>query len=277
MAWQNIRSRPTSPPGIVAADQNAWFIGTYIPWAQWFLMDKYRIFTGIVRNFTIGPDPKRLGTQAIYVHPCPQVAGPYDIAIKAWRRPMNLSGRDAWQQQGTIAVTAGSAAVTGSGTAFDQRMVGSVFRAAIAGAQPPTGTNGANPFWFQQTIQSVTDATHLTLTAAAPTTFTGAGSASGIGYCVSDPCDIPQSLFEAFKEGINAQTARLCNPKEREKQVARYQQAACARRKGWITSTEPRRAWGREAAPYRDYVTIPTVQPLAPVFSGGVELSGRKL
>lgn len=216
---------PDFAAGIIAAERNAWFIGTYIPPEQWFVMDKYRIFTGIVRNFTFLPDPKRYGQTALYVHPCPSVATEYDLQIKSWRRPMNLSGREPWQNTGTVTVTAGSAAVTGSGTAFDQRMVGSVLRVAYSGVQPPTGTAGNNRYLFQQTIASVINATNLTLTGPAPTFPSGQSTLTGVGYLVSDPCDVPASLIEAFKEGVYAQLARFCNPKEHKDQVAKYNAA----------------------------------------------------
>jgi hypothetical protein len=207
---------PEFAAGIVAAERNAFFIGTYVTPQQWFLLDKYRTFTGIVRHFTFMPDPNRYGQQALYVHPCPQTATEYDLQIKAWRRPMRLSGKEEWNYQGTI-TTNSTTAVTGSGTAFDQRMVGAVLRVAGSGTKRPTGTAGANPYLFQQTIASVTDTTHLTLTAAAPY------SLSGVGYSVSDPCDVPQSLWECYKAACEVELSRYVAPKEYAASIGRYQ------------------------------------------------------
>lgn len=208
---------PEFAAGIVAAERNAWFIGSYVPPDQWFLMDKYRVFSGIVRNFTILPDPKRYGQQALYVHPCPSVATEYDLQIKAWRRPMRLSGKESWNYTGTITTTAGSTDVTGTSTAFDQRMVGAVLRVVGSGTSKPTGTAGKNPYLFQQTIASVTDATHLTLSGAAPSAL------AGVGYCVSDPCDVPATLWDAFKALCFAELAQYCSPKEYMEIRARYE------------------------------------------------------
>jgi hypothetical protein len=215
---------PDFAAGIVAADRNAWFIGTYVPPDQWFLMDKYRVFTGVVRNFTIMSDPKRYGQQALYVHPCPMDPGEYDLQIKAWRRPMRISGKEPWNYTGTVTVNANSSAVVGVNTAFDQRMVGAVLRVAgAAGSGKPTGTAGKNPYLFQQTIATVTDATHLTLTGAAPT-FPGSSSTlTGVGYSVSDPCDVPASLWDCFKAACFAELAQYCAPKEYLAVRARYE------------------------------------------------------
>lgn len=68
---------------------------------------------------------------------------------------------------GTIAFTSGSTAVTGTGTSFT---TGSAWVGWKIGLQ---GTGGAAPTtWY--TIASVTDGTHLTLTAAASSTTSGA-------------------------------------------------------------------------------------------------------
>ena len=213
---------PEFAAGIVAAERNAWFIGTYIPPEQWFLMDKYRVFSGIVRNFTILPDPKRYGQQALYVHPCPSVATEYDLQIKAWRRPMRISGKEPWNHAGTVVVTAGSAAIVGTNTAFDQRMVGAVLRVAGSGAPKPTGITGKNPYLFQQTIATVTDATHLTLSGVAPSFPSGASTLTGVGYSVSDPCDVPASLWSCFKAACQKELAMYCSPKEYMAIQARY-------------------------------------------------------
>jgi len=205
---------PDFAAGIIAAEKNAWFIGTYVPPDQWFLMDKYRIFTGIIRNYTFLPDPKRYGQTALYVHPCPQIASEYDLQIKAWRRPMRLSGKEPWNYQGNVTVTSGNAAVTGNGTAFDQRMVGAVLRVAGAGTQKPTGTAGKNPYLFQQTIASVTDAGDLVLSNPAPSFPSGATTLSNVGYSVSDPCDVPASLWDCFKALCQAELAQYVSPKE---------------------------------------------------------------
>ena len=216
---------PEFAAGIIAAERNAWFIGTYIPPDQWFTMDKYRVFTGIVRNFTFLPDPKRYGQTALYVHPCPSVATEYDLQIKAWRRPMRLSGKEPWNYQGTITVNAGSSTITGSNTLFDQRMMGAVLRVAGAGTQKPTGTAGKNPYLFQQTVATVTSPTILTLSGPAPLFPSGSPTLTGVGYSVSDPCDVPAALWDCFKANCFAQLAAFCAPKEYLAVRARYEVA----------------------------------------------------
>jgi hypothetical protein len=127
---------------------------------------------------------------------------------------MRLSGKEPWNYQGTITVTAGSSAVTGTNTAFDQRMVGAVLRVAGAGSQKPTGTAGKNPYLFQQTIASVQSATALTLSGNAPSFPSGGGTLAGVGYSVSDPCDVPASLWDAFKSLAYRELAQYVSPKE---------------------------------------------------------------
>ena len=104
-------------------------------------------------------------------------------------------------------------------------MVGSVLRVAGAGSGKPTGTAGKNPYLFQQTVATVTDATHLTLSGPAPSFPGGGGTLTGVGYSVSDPCDVPAALWDVFKANCYAQLAQFCAPKEYMAVRARYEMA----------------------------------------------------
>jgi hypothetical protein len=179
------------------AEKNPWFIGEYTPFEDWSLMDKYRTMSSIVRRWTYGPVANRYGVTGFYVYPYSSNTEEYDILMKNRPRPLRVSGQEAWQYQGTVSVAANSTAVTGSGTAFttnQSQAVGSIIRFG-GGTTKPTGTWGRNPFLFQQTVASIASDTALTLSAPSPAAFSAAT------YCISDPVDVQQHMFDAFMRG----------------------------------------------------------------------------
>jgi hypothetical protein len=199
------------PPEFVAswspAEKNAWFVGQYIPFEDFFLIDKYRALTGIVRRWTIGPIPDLYGAMAIYVYPWSQTNDEEDMFIKIRPRELRISGTDPYCFAGTVSIPDGGMEVTGVRTAFNSNMVGSVIRFSDTTAMP-TGTAGINPYVFQTTINAVSSNTSVTLSQAAPQAF------SAVKYVVSDPVDISQGIYDLFLRACEKQLATACGMKD---------------------------------------------------------------
>jgi hypothetical protein len=207
-----------------ASERNSWFVGNYVPWVQYQQINKYRAYSGIVKIFSIGPNPKSYGGQCIYVHPWSQDDSEYDLECNFRPRAMAISGRESWSYAGKISTTAGSTSVVGVGTAFDSRMVGTMLRASADGTTLPTGPAGVNPFMFQQTVASVESTTGLTLSYAAPVAL------SSVKYTVSDPCDVSAAMYDVFIKGVECQLANFCGLGEYKDVMVRYQAALQAAR-----------------------------------------------
>jgi len=184
------------------AEQNAWCSGRYIPFDEWHLYDKFGPLTGTTRYWTIGPAPNRLGTMALYIAPQPTTATEYDLIMKCKPRRLAVTGQDAWNYQGTVACVAGSTTVTGTSTSFKSITAGSIIRFSDSSTLKPTGSNGSNPYIFQQTIAAVdTEAQILTLGYAAPV------SLAGVRYVISDPIDLDECIYDAFLRCCERQLA----------------------------------------------------------------------
>lgn len=84
---------------------------------------------------------------------------------------------------GTIALTAGSNAVVGTGTTFTAAMVGRVL----------TLTDGSDQDGIEYKIDSYTDATHITLE-----NYYGGNSGTGLSYKIGEVADIPEEFHEAL-------------------------------------------------------------------------------
>ncbi len=184
------------PPEFLAswspAERNARYIGEYVPFDQWHLLEKYRSLTGNVRRWTIGPALNRYGTMALYVDPWASSTSEYDFVMKCRPRVLSISGQDPWNYAGTVSVESGSATVTGDGTSFRSTMLGAIIRFSES-ASKPTGTNGINPYVFQQSITAV-DTTAQTMTIGAVSSV----ALSGVKYMVTDPVDLDIGLYDAF-------------------------------------------------------------------------------
>ena len=101
------------------------------------------------------------------------------------------------EKGGTIAITANTAVVTGTSTAFDQSLVGTVFRVSPNSRLPTSPSGGLdgdyNPPVATRLVKSVTNTTSLTLDSAVT------DAVSGQAYTASDPIDIePAVMGNAF-------------------------------------------------------------------------------
>jgi hypothetical protein len=193
------------------AERNAWWTGKYVPFEEWHLLERYRVMNGPVNYWTIGPAPDQYGTLALFVEPWSASISDLDFVMKCRPRQLSISGQDPWNYAGTVSVVAGSKTVTGSsGVLFKALMEGAIIRLSDTSAKP-TGTNGPNPYAFQQQIASVNvSAKTLTLRTASAVSLTS------VGYTVSDPVDIDTCIFDAFLRNCEKQLAHACGMKDYE-------------------------------------------------------------
>lgn len=109
---------------------------------------------------------------------------------------------------GTVAITADSASVTGTGTAFTERMIGAILRVS-PNADAPTPLVGSiastepNPATYQRVIMGVSDGTTLLVDE------TLGESASGRAFTISDPVDVTDLMIDAFLRLAELEFARL--------------------------------------------------------------------
>ena len=152
----------------------------------------YSTSTGAARYYAIGERPNTPAEKAIYLWPFASTAEPLDFTYNRRPRELQYSGRDAADMAGTITVTSGSNAVTGSSTTFEDQMAGAMILIGRDGTAIPTGRYGLNRFAEQHRIHSITSATALALTANV------SQSLSAVKYIITDPIDIETCAQNAF-------------------------------------------------------------------------------
>lgn len=165
--------------------------------------------------------------RAIKLFPIPQASDRCEFEYKRQMRPLQVIAETA----GTLTITQGQTAVTGVGTNFLSKHGGSVLRVGPtnfnskplrSGDTLPTitGLVGEQPYAFESSIFSVTDATHLTLLDPADQTLTG------VSFIISDPIDVEvQIMRQLFLRTAEAQLAILRNLETEKKVVDRWKDA----------------------------------------------------
>lgn len=145
-------------------------------------------------TFTYVGDQNRIGTLKMALFPAPDSAYAIDFLYR--RRPRQCFFEMV--TDGTVGAT--GTAVTGAGTAFTARMIGSVIRLAGDNQTMPTGEGGGNPAVEERVVTAVASATALTVDSAFTDTH------AGVRYVVTDPVDVePLVMGEYLLREIEAQ------------------------------------------------------------------------
>lgn len=149
-------------------------------WQQWYtIRGADQQYSGMVFEFL----------------PPPSSAVTWEFMYQADPRPIGLFGSATEYTTGTISVS--GASVTGAGTEFSSRMIGSVIRFTTSDTHTPTGSLGRagldNPYVEQRVIVDVSTTTSLTIDQAT------AGSYSAKKYSIGDPLDLDYHVMvDAF-------------------------------------------------------------------------------
>lgn len=151
------------------------------------------------RMYTIINDPDYVGALAVEVYPPPLSQRVFDYVYMRRQLPMSIEGYET----GTVAITAASASVVGTGTAWTSAMIGSVIRLGDT-SDVPTGIQGLTPFIEERIVTAVGSATTLTLDTAVTNTYSAAK------YVISSLVDMDEAvMLPAFITGCEAVYARM--------------------------------------------------------------------
>lgn len=137
-------------------------------------------------RYTITADPQSRSRMAIRLDPAPSAAHVFDYWMVRRGRPLLIDN----YSDGLVTVA--SVTVTGQGTAFTSRMVGSVIRFSIDAINTPTANSGVNPAVAEAVVKSVDSVSQITLDG--PIT----NITSGVKYIISDPLDVEAGAMETY-------------------------------------------------------------------------------
>jgi hypothetical protein len=181
----------------------------YIDPEQWFSRQRNFYSAGTPYCWTIaGSTNPRYGKKAIWVDPAPSADSQQVFLYRRTPRRLTYTGQETATTVGTVTLTAGSTAVTGTSTTFHARMVGSVLRVSDSTATAPDGLGGANPYTEEFVIKSVTNTTALVLAAAPEASYTG------VKYRISDPIDIDDCMISPMRRAVEFEIESIRNVSE---------------------------------------------------------------
>jgi hypothetical protein len=207
-------------------------------------LERQRVYTGPAdpRTYCLRGSPDFLGQMALSLHPAPDQA--YQLDFVYQRQPRQL--RIDRHLDGAASCTAGSAAVTGSGTGWAARHVGTVVRFSRSAQNPVTGWAGGNPPAFERVVTAVASATSLTMDDVAPE------SLSGVKYQLSDPADVEEgAMMTALLRSIEYQMAHARRLRDRAQAEQDYTRALILAREADSRNFRDERVGGVGAYPYR--------------------------
>ena len=171
----------------------SWRLGEKITMSQMLARNRFHSSDGKIINYAIGEVPDVYGRLGLFVYPaCVVEADTIDFMYRRRPRELVYSGHEEADAIGTIAVTAGSAAVTGTTTAFESGHVNSLLRIS-SNANRPTGRRGLNRYAEERSILAVGSAAGLTLDAAV------VKNRSAVGYVITDPIDLGWTAQRYFR------------------------------------------------------------------------------
>jgi hypothetical protein len=159
-------------------------------------LDRHDHTTGTPQKYCVRAVEDLLGQMAIYLYPVADAASTLDFIYRRRPRDIRFMGANAADYQGTVAVTAGSAVVTGTGTAFSSLVPGAVMRIGTSATLRPTDKYGTAPWVEERSIATRTSTTILSLDAAVSQNQTG------VKYVISDPVDMDATLHNVMRAGM---------------------------------------------------------------------------
>ena len=167
-------------------------IGQYVTLERMLELTQDNTDTGTIQYFTVAPIPDLIGAWGLFVQPAADTSRPIEFVYKRIPRDLKYVGTDIAESPGTIAITAGTAAVIGTSTVFVAGHAGSLLRIGTSATRVPTGLDGLYPYAEQRVIASYGSALSVTL----DNTVTAA--ASGVKYSITDPIDLDPSAYDAM-------------------------------------------------------------------------------
>lgn len=144
------------------------------------------------------------GGLALQVSPAVNAATSLEFLYERKMRPLLTEKYDT----GTVSITEDSATITGSGTAWTERMIGTLIRIS-PNTDPPTPVAGS----IVSTEPNVAAYTRMVLGVTSATTIlvdeTLGETASGRAYTLSDPIDVTDLMIDAFLRMAELEYAKL--------------------------------------------------------------------
>jgi len=191
--------------------------------------DRFAFSTFPGCSFSISGAGDGFGGMAMHIHGSPGTISDanrvLDFVYVSTPYPLSISGFEQEDTKGTVALSGGSATVTGTGTSWHSQQNGAVFRTA-RNSRLPTDSAGLNAFLYEGLVYTVDSTSQITLAHANDgDAVLPASTVSGRGFVISDAVDIAPYMRTALLRGIEWQLTQCRNMKNRGQVFETYKMA----------------------------------------------------
>lgn len=163
---------------------------------DWLLRQRVAVPSSIPVWYTVIADPHYFGTLSAAFYPPPDSIYTFDFIYQRRPRPLVVDQ----YCKGTVTASQGSQTVTGSGTVWTSRHLGSSIRFSGSALEAPTGLIGSNPYLEERVITAVASNTSVTVDSPLANAYAGSK------YVISDPVDIEEgAMLTAFQRCLEKQ------------------------------------------------------------------------
>jgi hypothetical protein len=181
---------------------------------DWLYSSRYVFAQGQPYCYTVTGERQYPGRLTLKIYPWPSESKSIDFLYKRRFRPLAVVS----ESTGKASTTEGSAVLTGVGTAFTPRMVGSVVRISPNGTKLPTSLiMGSNPAVFESVVTAYISATSIQVADVADIAY------SSVAYTISDPIDIEQgAMLNAYLRCVEKHIGMSRTLKDKPSAAAQY-------------------------------------------------------
>jgi len=194
-------------------DESGYWQHTYVTPDRWLAEERAGRIQGRPFMWTLTGGRDFFGGLGIRTSGYPEEAMTMDFIATVRPRRLVIDGvNSAWHSGTGITVTAASGtSCTVSGITFAAEVVGSLIRFS-RNANVPTDVEGDNAYIDQRVITAVDD-TGMILTLDDTLDF--GGVAASTGFCISDPVDLPEALYDLFLRWAEYKYAQVIGDSKR--------------------------------------------------------------
>lgn len=208
---------------------------SFVDPGEWNSMTAYRRGSSRPLWYTIYSDRNFFGLMGLKFWPPPDDVYPVDLLYLGRGRGLQIEKYAA----GKATVAIDSTSVTGSGTSWTSKMIGSTIRLGDSVTQEPTGYDGQYPYIDERVVTAVASATALTIDAVSSQAFTG------VKYVISDPVDIEAGAMESLLlREIEKHCRSIYRMKATAEEPREYERAVLQALESDSRYSGPRRAGG---------------------------------
>lgn len=245
------------------SDESGYWQSTHVTPEEWMSRERVWRTSGKPFYWTLMGGRDFYGSMGIRMSGYPDAAQTLDFIATLKMRRLVIDGVNVIYNSGTGTVTAASGtSITITGNTLTNEVVGAIIRLS-RNSSVPTDVEGGNGYIDQRVITAISAAGGNT-TITVDDTIDTSGITIGTGYCISDPIDLPEQLYDLLLAWAEYEYACMAAPQMKND--------AAAALNGKLGARQMARAWDNQAV--EPAVASPWSHPMWALLQGTITTAG---